>query len=486
VTPHLDAAGLAPEIVLTATFVAVLAVDLVGPRARRWVGPLGAIGALGAFLAVVVLGLAGHRSEMVDGAYVVDGFALVTKGLVLAAGAAVLLMSTDRRWPGEYVQLLLASLLGMSLVSSSRDLLMLFVAFELLALPGYVLVAWRKSERVSSEAAVKYFVQGVVASGVMLYGISLVFGLADGTRFDQVAGALATQSDVALARIAVVMVLVGLVLKVGAAPLHFWAPDVYEGAPVGVAAFLSVASKMAGFIALAEVVLLAFPAVSDVWGPLLWVVAALTMTVGNLVALRQTGLLRLLAWSSIAQTGYVLVPLAVTLHYGGTVDLGLSTIVQFLMIYGAMNLGAFAVALRLVSVRGTDRLSALHGMFRSSPALATLLAVFLLSLAGVPPFGGWFAKLAVMRSGIEAGSGPAVVLVVVAAVNSAIGLVYYVQVIRRLWLDNDGEDADEVNMDRAVPFRLRFVLGAAAALTLATGVLPGIVTHIGDLSSFVQ
>lgn len=483
-TPHLDGAALAPEIVLLLGFLAVFAVDLVGPRARAGASWLGAMGALGGVLAAAALGMAGHHAAMLGGAYEVDSFALVAKGSLCTIGAVVLLLGAGGRWPGELVQLVLASVLGASLLASARDLLLFVVAFELVALPGYLLVGWRKTDR-AAEAATKYFIQGVVATAIMLYGISLLYGLADGTQFAQLAGALSTQGGVALARIAVVMVLAGALLKVGAMPFHFWAPDAYEGAPVTVAAYLGVLSKVAGAVGLLVLVVVGLPSVHEVWGPVLWVAAATTMVFGNLVALRQSGLLRLLAWSSIAQTGYLLLPLAVS--RGSTdLDLAARSTLQFVVVYAAMSLGAFAVTVQIVREHGTDRLEALRGLFLRRPTLAVLLSVCMLSLAGIPPFGGWYAKLVIFRAAVDGATTSSLLLGVVAAVSSTIGVVYYFQVIRRLWLDQPPTPADEELMDVKMPLGLRVALVLTVTTTVAFGVLPGIVARLGEWSSLAR
>src|SRR5207302_640148 len=279
---------------------------------------LAGFGILGAAIPIVTLAVSGHLPRpLVGGAYVVDSFSLVLKALFLGIGYVVVLMSTNYVEEGDYYEgefyfLILCSLLGMVVMSSARDLITIFVALEALSLPAYMLAGWRKRDLKSNEAALKYYLLGVLASAVMLYGMSLIFGFTGSTLLTDIGKA--TQGSITkapLVTLGIFFITVGFAFKVSAVPFHFWAPDTYEGAPTPVTAFLSVASKTGGFVALLLLIYIGFLGRSDVWGPMFWVLAALTMTVGNLIALRQTNIVRLLAYSSIAQAGYILVPFAV-------------------------------------------------------------------------------------------------------------------------------------------------------------------------------
>ncbi len=328
----------------------------------------------------------------------------------------------------------------------------------------------------------------------MLYGLSLLFGAAGSTLFGDIADNLRGGSDRPLVALAILFVMVGMAFKFSAIPFHFWAPDTYQGASLPVAAFLSVASKAAAVLALLQLVLVALPDADDVWAPVLWALAALTMTGGNLLALRQTDIVRLLAYSSIAQGGFLLVPIAVAGRYGGGADAAVEAVLEYLLIYAAANLGAFAVVIAVAHRSGGTDLSAYRGLFNSSPILAVLLTVFLLSLAGIPPLGGWFAKFAVLRAAVDGGTGWSLGLAAIAAVNTALGLVYYALVIRQMWTVDDRATADaeiDAPLERDVTHEpvspaLATALVLTTAVVVVTGVLPAVATHFGGLSSLAR
>ncbi|MGH9166018.1 MAG: NADH-quinone oxidoreductase subunit N [Acidimicrobiales bacterium] len=485
--PHIDYAALAPEIVLTSVLVVILLADLVVDETRKYVvTQLAAVGVLATLVAIVALAVDGTDRSMFDGAYVVDNFALLLKGAFLVMGYVVLLMSTNYIEDGEYYEgefsfLLLSSLLGMVVMSSSRDLISIFVALELLSIPAYMMAGWRKRDLKSNEAALKYYLLGVLASAVMLYGMSLVFGATGSTLLTeigrQVSGSVGDQPIVTLG---IFLIVVGFAFKISAVPFHFWAPDTYEGAPTPVTAFLSVASKTAGFVALLELIYVGFLGRADVWGPLFWVLAALTMTVGNLIALRQTNIVRLLAYSSVAQAGYILVPFAVAGDSARAIGTAQTATIVYLLIYAAMNLGAFAVIIAVARKTRSGEISSYGGMFSYAPGLTVLMTVFMFSLAGIPPFGGWFAKLYIFRAALDAGTPAAVILAVVAGVNSVIALFYYSSIAREMWMRPAPDD------DRSpirVPAPLAAALGLTAAIVMAIGVYPQAFARLGDLAN---
>ncbi|MDP4834920.1 MAG: NADH-quinone oxidoreductase subunit N, partial [Ilumatobacteraceae bacterium] len=315
--PTIDYHALAPEIVLAVGLTVVLLVDLFTTERNKWLlSVLTGFSLLGAV--VPVLTLAVHDNSvrsMFDGRYVVDEFSLVVKALFLLAGYVIVLLSSSHieegdYWRGEYWFLLLSSLLGMVMMASARDLVSVFVALEFLSIPAYMLAAWRKRDLKSNEAGVKYFLLGVFASAVMLYGMSLLYGVANSTLLVDIGKSIDLDGTFgAVQALAIVFVVVGFAFKVSAVPFHTWAPDTYEGAPTPVTAFLSVASKAAGFVALVVLVLTAFPEGRDVWQPFIWGLSALTMTVGNIFALRQTNFVRMIAYSSVSQGGFILMPL---------------------------------------------------------------------------------------------------------------------------------------------------------------------------------
>ncbi|MCA1692201.1 MAG: NADH-quinone oxidoreductase subunit N [Actinobacteria bacterium] len=490
-TPQLDYHGLAPEIVLVAALSLVLLADLVFDVDRKWiVGNLASFGLLAALVPVISLALFGDESRsMVGGAYVVDQFSLVLKGLFLVSGYVILLLSSryveeGDYYEGEYYFLILCSVVGMMIMASSRDLITIFVALETLSIPGYLLAGWRKRDLRSNEASLKYYLLGVLASAVMLYGMSLVYGYTGTTVLadigDQVAGSVAAQP---LVSVAIFFIIVGFAFKVSAVPFHFWAPDTYEGSPTPVTAFLSVASKTGGFVALFQLIYIGFFGRDDVWAPIFWVLAALTMTVGNLIALRQTNIVRLLAYSSIAQAGYILVPFAVAGTNAEAARTSFTASVVYLLVYAAMNLGAFAVVIAVARKTRSGEISSYGGLFEYAPGLAVLMSIFLFSLAGIPPLAGAWAKIFVFRSVIDAGTGWAIALGVIAAVNSVIALFYYAAIAKEMWMNPVPED------DRTpirVPTSLTAAMGITVAVVVAAGIWPQSIARLGDLATFVR
>lgn len=482
--PNVDYHAFAPEIVLVGSLLLILVVDLVFEQRARWAtSTLAGLGLLGAMVPVITLALDGSDRSMFGGAYVVDNYSLVLKGLFLAAGYIVVLLSTDYvaegdYYEGEYYVLLLSSLSGMMLMTSARDLISIFIALELLSIPAYLLAGWRKRDLRGNEASLKYYLLGVFASGVMLYGMSLLFGVTGSTLLVDIGKAITTGESIPIVTLAIVFVVAGFAFKVSAVPFHTWAPDTYEGAPTPITAFLSVASKAAGFVALLNLVYLAFWNQSDVWQPLFWTLAALTMTVGNLIALRQTNVIRLLAYSSVAQAGFMLVPLAVA---ADARDSALQAIVTYILVYTAMNLGAFGVVMAVARKTRSAELKSFGGLFEYAPGLTVVLTVFFFALAGIPPLGGWYAKFVMFRAVFDSLTPAAVVLGVIAAVNSVIALFYYASVAREAWMAPVPDD------DRS-PVRITPSLAAAMGIcviaTVGVGVLPGIVGHFGDLATF--
>ena len=267
-----------------------------------------------------------------------------------------------------------------------------------------MLAGWRKRDLHGNEAGVKYYLMGVFASAVMLYGMSLLFGASGSTLLTDIGASIALPDSTPFITLGVVLVVIGFAFKVSAVPFHTWAPDTYEGAPTPITAFLAVLSKTAGFVALLELILIAFAARSDVIEPLMWGLAALTMTVGNLIALRQTNIIRMLAYSGVAQAGFMLAPLAVV----GSNPIGAGqAVITYLLIYAAMNLGAFAVVLAVARKTRSAEISSWGGLFEYAPGLTVLMTMFLFSLAGIPPLGGWLAKFVVFRALLSPTSPPA-------------------------------------------------------------------------------
>jgi NADH-quinone oxidoreductase subunit N len=492
----LDYHALAPELILAITVVATLVVDMA-TRRKYLVAIIAILGLFAAFVPVLTLGFCASLDFCTDtgarvmfgGSYVVDTYALVMSGVFIFAGFVAVLLSigfleSDRYYEGEFYFLLVASVLGGVVMASSRDFISLIVALELVSGPAFMLSGWRKGDPRSNEAALKFFITGVLALALTLFGVSLIYGLTGTQQFDQLALAAGGVSDIPLFRLAVLFVILGFGFKVSAVPFHFWTPDTYQGAPAPVTAWLSVGSKGAGFVALLTVCYLALPTVSDVWGPMLWLVAALSMTIGNVVAIKQTNVIRLLGYSSIAQAGFMLAPFGAAAA-SGVSDLSgpFAATVTYFVIYAVMNLGAFAAVIVVGSRIGSYELADWGGLSRYATGLALLLAVFFMSLAGVPPLGGWFAKFAMFQATIGVGDWWGYSIAIIAALNAVIAFVYYGKVMRVIFFDPVPEGVEVAELERKeVPGPIGFAMGLTAVAVIVIGILPGIAANIGDFS----
>lgn len=479
VVQSVDWVAIAPPTVAAVVGLLVLVADLfVDDRRKALLGWVSVAGLAASVVALLPL-LDGDRSTFCltgDGdvcSYAADRFALVIQFLVLGGALLAALLSMTalkdgkRELPeGEYWFLLLSSAAGAALLPASRDLATLIVALEVASLPAFALVGIRHGDKRSSEAALKFFLSSVTATAVSLMGISFVYAstgtlylteIADGIR--QVDGQFHT-----LAQAGVVLTLIGFAFKTAAVPFHFWVPDTYVGAPLPVAAYLSVVGKAVGFSGLILVTVVALPSYADVWGPALAVLAALTMTIGNVGALRQQATraysaVRLLAWSSVGQAGYLLVPIAAA-AYSDDAEKAIGSTVAYALMYAAVNLGAFAVAALVARAKPLNRLSDYRGLYAASPLTALLLGFFLLCLAGLPPgIIGLFAKVTVFSAAVDAGLGW---LAVVMAVNVVIALFYYLQWTALLFRAPEGEpERHGVPVPLTVAIALTGVLGIA-------------------------
>ena len=472
----IDYAAIAPALIVALTAIGVLVVDLFLPARRKdLVGWVGLAGLVAALLALFPLAGDERATFCVPGdglvlpacSYVVDDLTLVFQALVLAGAVVVLLLSLDTvrdsRLPaGEYSFLLLASVSGAVTLAASRDVLTMVVALEVVSLPAFALVALRRFDSRSSEAALKLFLVSVVSTAVMLFGLSLVYGVTGAVHLDRIATALADPGVRGPATaLAVALSIAGFAFKVAAVPFHFWAPDTYVGAPVPVAAYLSVVSKAAGFVGLALLLTEGFGPYADVWAPAVAVLAAVTMTVGNLVALRQTHAVRLLAWSSIAQSGYMLVPLGAAGAGGAAISEVLPATVAYVLAYAVMNLGAFAVVTLVGRHRPANHIEDYRALGRTEPLTAFALAFALACLAGLPPgLLGLFAKVVVFQAPVEQGVGW---LAVVMAVNVVIGLYYYLAWAAALYGRSPAGSAGEA---RPPSYRISVSDGLAIGITL--------------------
>ncbi|MFC7218992.1 NADH-quinone oxidoreductase subunit N [Streptomyces polyrhachis] len=469
-----DWVAVAAPVIPALAALALLVADLfVRPERKHLLGWV-AVAALAAAACSLLPLVGDHRATFCLTtapdvcSYRADSFTLVIQLLVLGGALLTALLSlydtaVGRLPAGEFWFLLLSSVSGAALLPASRDLVTLVIALEVASLPAFALVGLRRGDRLSAEAALKFFLSSVVATAVLLLGAGFVYAAAGSLHFDVMAGALADVDSrlTALAGVGVALTLVGFAFKTAAVPFHFWVPETYVGAPLPVAAYLSVVGKAAGFSGLVLVCLLAFPAYREVWAPALAVLAALTMTVGNVAALRQraaapASAVRLLAWSSVAQAGYLLVPIAAA---GYAADRGadpartVGATVAYALMYAVVNLGAFAA----LAATGKRRVADLRGLGATRPLTALALAFFLVNLAGLPPgIIGLFAKVAVLGTAVDAGLGW---LAVVMAANVVLGLYYYLRWTALLFRPRPAAETPAP--------AVRTARGAAAALALA-------------------
>jgi NADH-quinone oxidoreductase subunit N len=463
VFPPVALLPLLPTLIVLAASVLVLALDL-GPRGipRELLAVAALAGMIGALLATLARWGTGGRAfrDMV----VLDDFALFFNVIICYSGALIVLLSMDylrRRGSdsAEYYALVLFATAGMMLLAASGDLVVIFLALELMSLSLYVLAGLFKRELASGEASMKYFLLGAFASSFLLYGIALLYGAAGTTNLDRIASAMASGPRDPLFVIGLGLVLVGFGFKISSVPFHMWVPDVYQGAPTSVTALIATGSKAAAFAALIRVLTVVPRGVAIDWTGLLWGVAVVTMTVGNVVAIAQSNLKRMLAYSSIAHVGYMLVGLVA----GGTV--GTSAVLFYLLTYAFTTAGAFGVITLCERARGEAvEVGDYAGLARRHPLLAAALSLFLLSLIGIPPLAGFVGKFYVFGAAVRAGF---VWLAVIGVLNSAVAAYYYLRVIVYMYM-REPEGA-------ATAFAPSFAGSLALAIALLGIVLLGVV-----------
>jgi len=481
----IDYHAILPVLILSSTIVIVLVTDLFLPprhkSASMWVA---LVGVLATLVAVLSLTGKGDRPDSFGGSYQVDAFTIVFQTFFMSAAAVVLLISyryfrEGGFYQGEYYFLLLTSFLGCLLMPASRDLLMLFLSLELVSAPGFLMAAFRKSDVKGNEGGLKFFLIGVLSTAVMLYGMSLIYGLTGHLQLAAVSDGLQQLSGAkeTLANAAILFVVVGFAFKVSAVPFQFWAPDTYEGSPVPVAAFLGVASAAAGFAGLLQLMFVAFVHEYTFWVPLFVALSLVTMTLGNLVALQQRQVVRLLAYSGIAQTGYILLPFALVSADPSINHSAFQAAVTYILIYGIMNLGAFAVTTAISGQRPLLRIEDFAGLAKTAPLLATAMTVFMVSLAGVPPTGGFWAKLLIFQAGIQRG-GVGVLLAVAMVINSVISVGYYFLIPRAMIF----EDAEDQRPFRS-PILVTAVVAVAMTALLIIFVVPNAIYRLGEVTS---
>jgi len=464
---------------LTIFALGILLIDLMIPKQWKW------LNAIGAFLGVLFAAICVWQIQSTlprgasgfFGALLVDRFALYFWYLFLASAAIAILISVryleiEDENHGEYYALLLFSVIGMMCMAAGVDIVLLFIGLELMAISIYVLVGFLRRDRRSNEAALKYLLLGAFSSGIFAYGLSLLYGISGSTNLRDIARAVSAQASVnphnPILVIALITTSVGLLFKIAAVPFHQWAPDAYEGAPTSITAFMSVAVKAAAWALLLRILVFGLIPLRSVYTPLIVFVAIATMTGGNLAALTQSNTKRLLAYSSIAHVGYMLLALVAmgTSPFGspGFVD-GLKGILVYLLVYTFMNLGVFAVitSLRQRNVIG-DELDDLAGLYSRAPVEAVLMLLFLLSLAGIPPAAGFLGKYYIFLSLIESGH---YWLASIAVLYALFGLYYYLRIANSMLM--------RAPMDTAklpISLGMRAAVGVTALATIVIGVFP--------------
>lgn len=463
-----------PEVFLAIAAIAALFFDLYMMRdqslqARRvFAASIAALGCVAGFFFLLLVGGVGADP---GGMIVLDPMTKIAKLCVLAVAAFTMLLAADGDFTnhvGEYFALMLTSTIGMTLMVSSENLLMIFVALELASLSLYILVAFDKRSPQSAEAALKYFLFGGMSAAFMLFGLSLLYGMSGSLELHAVAEKVGHKAIDPLTLAAMVMVLIGFGFKVAVAPFHLWAPDAYQGAPTSSAAFVATGSKVAAFFLMAKVVMVGFAeshgdggwrAFAAGWMPIVATLALLSMILGNLAALAQSSVKRLLAYSAIANAGYAMLGL---LANNGQ---GMASILFFAATYAAATLGAFGVVGAVERARGGDKLTDFAGMHRESPFLSFVMLIFLLSLAGIPPLAGFFGKFYLFAAVVKAGGADLSMLwlVIVAVAMSAVSLYYYLQPLKQIYVMDAPEDAVAVKGSVAMWIGL---IGLAAAVVL--------------------
>ncbi len=482
---------LAPELILAVCACAALVVEVVLPlRRSRLVARFALVSVVLAAASLVVMWQTNNTLLPLTGFYGMvrlDGFALFLKFIFLIAAALSILISMrctdiEEDQHGEYYALLLFATIGMMLLACGYDLIALYVSLELMAVTFYVLVGFTKRERRANEAAMKYFLLGAFSSGVLLYGMSLLYGVAGSTNLgdiaQSVAASLTVQTEATgaaatliplrpLLLLGMIALAAGLFFKVSAVPFHLWAPDVYEGAPTPVTAFLSTGSKIAGFALFVRIFAEALGGMRVDWTPLLGLVAAITFFVGNLAAVTQSNAKRLLAFSSISNAGYLLLGLVAGNSYGYT------GLLVYALVYTLMNMGAFGVliALRRGGIKG-DRVDDLAGLAQKAPGVAAMMAIFMLSLGGLPLTGGFIGKYFLFGGLLQRGASENRAwyywLAGWAIINTVVSFYYYVRFIRQMYLSEGIADDQPL----AFPFTLRTALTVATIGIILLGVYP--------------
>ena len=455
-----------PELYMTALALIVLLLDLLLKK-KEIVAVISLAG-----VALAALSLGGPQGSTFGNMFVSDGYSTFFKlifvvNVILSILISIKYIAVEKVNHGEYYSLMLFSTIGMMIMASAGDLIALYVGLELMALSTYVLAGFIRHDRKSNESALKYFLLGAFSSAFLLYGISIIYGLTGTTDLKEIAAFITGKGlngNMALL-LSVIFFTVAFGFKIAAVPFHMWAPDVYEGAPTSITAFMSVGPKAAGFAVLGRVFMVAFASVKVEWAVILIPLAILTMAVGNIVALSQTNIKRMLAYSSIAHAGYALLGIITANNEG------LASVMNYLMIYAFMNIGAFAVIIMLRSegFKG-ESISDYQGLSKTHPLAALLMLIFMFSLAGIPPTAGFVGKLYVFMSAINAGY---TWLVIVAVIFSALSAYFYLRIVMYMYMREPKE-----TVVLTTSFSNGVALGITAAAVLFIGVLPSFLLNL--------
>jgi NADH-quinone oxidoreductase subunit N len=484
-----------PEIALAAAAVLVILLDLfVGQRYRKYVLP--GVGAAGLIVAGVfaIIMWGDNNPALFNNMLAADNFAVFFKLLFLGTALLVIMASADyankfEKFQGEYYALILISTLGMMLMASAIDLISIFVSLELTSISLYALVGFLKN-RPSTESALKYLLLGAIASAVLLYGMALIFGTTGQTQLVAIVQAItgsaaASPSANPALFMGIVLLIAGFGFKIAAAPFQMWVPDVYEGAPTTITAFLSVGSKAAGFAVILRVFLTTFRSsvgMSHDWGIIFAVLAVISMIIGNVAAIPQVNIKRMLGYSSIAQAGYLMVGLAATGVFTGFESsmpggdaFAQKGLLFFLASYALTNLGAFTAIIAITNKTDSDNIAGFSGMGKRAPVLALALTLCLISLIGIPPAAGFMAKFYIFSLAVKNGL---LWLVIIAAINSVISAYYYLRVVKVMWF---GEAASPEKVPSSLAPKVALAICCLGVLLL--GILPGLVMKLAELAS---
>jgi len=474
---------LTPEFVIAGTAILVVLLDLVIPR-KGWLAGISIAGIV--ISAGFCFAMWGGSQSAFNGMLVLDNFALFFKLIFLGIAAMLILASVDyvsklERFQGEYYAMMLLASLGMMLMAATTELITIYISLELASISLYALSGFMKDKK-SSESSLKYLLLGAIASAVLLFGMAMVFGFTGQTQLGAIADTLKGMSVLAIVGspgllLGIILLIAGFGFKIAAFPFHMWVPDVYEGAPTPITAFLSAGSKAAGFAIILRVFFSAFsiPVLSINWALLIAVLSAIGMFVGNLTALRQGNIKRMLGYSSIAQAGYIMMGLA-TMGLSGAADIvGRSSVIFFLASYALTNLGAFIAIIAITNRTDSDEIDSFAGMFKRAPMLSIGLSLCLISLIGMPPAAGFIAKFYLFSGAITHGL---LWLVIVAVINSVISAYYYLRVVKVMWF---GEPASQEKVPSSGA--LRFALAVSCLGVLVLGVVPWLVMRYAEVAA---